>query len=87
MMTRLFHAAVPISAEVDADGTPRQFVWEARLHPITAIAQTWQIDGEWWSPEGHAARTYYAVTTTTGLLCVIYHDFLIDAWFLSSTYD
>jgi hypothetical protein len=32
-------------------------------------------------------RDYFKLTTTTGLLVIIYHDLIHDAWFLQRLYD
>jgi hypothetical protein len=86
-MTRLFHPAVPITVELDADGSPRQFRWQERLHQVARVEQCWQVDTDWWTPAGRASRAYFALTTQTGLLCVVYHDRLAAAWCLSCAYD
>ena len=86
-MTRLFQPAIPIVVESDARGRPQQFYWQERLHRVARIEQSWEIDTDWWTPAGRAARAYFAVTTQAGLLCVVYHDRLDDAWRLSSAYD
>lgn len=86
-MTRLFDPPVPITVDTDAAGAPSHFHWLARQHRIAGVVQSWQVDTDWWTPDGRAARTYYAVTTQGGLLCVLYHDHLGNAWFLSRAYD
>ena len=86
-MTRLFQPAIPITVEADEDGCPQQFRWQARLHPVERIDQHWQIDTGWWTATGYTSRAYFALITQAGLLCVVYHDRLADAWYLSSAYD
>jgi len=87
-MTRLFQPPVALAAmETDEAGRPARFRWQERLHEVVRVEQQWQIDTDWWSPAGHIARTYFAVTTGAGLLCVIYQDQQSGVWYLSSAYD
>lgn len=86
-MSRLWPEGEPITVQTDAAGRPLRFSWQQRVHPLLKIQQRWQVDTDWWSEEGRIWRSYLAVTTTTGLLCVIYQDLLTDDWFLSKIYD
>ena len=86
-MSRLWPTGEPISIQTDDSGRPLRFTWRSRTYPLVQIQQRWQVDTDWWSGEGRLWRDYLAVTTTTGLLCVIYQDLLTEEWFLSKLYD
>ena len=86
-MTRLWTTGQPIRVQRDADGKLLNFTWQGRTHPIHQIRQQWQVDTDWWSEEGRVFREYFAVTTTDGLLCVLYLDFLDEQWYLAKCYD
>jgi len=86
-MTRLWPAGETIEVETDAEEEPVRFVWHARPHALQQIRQHWQIDTDWWSENGRVHRDYYAVTTTDGLFCVLYHDRLEQTWRLAKVYD
>ncbi len=86
-MTRLWPNGSKIDIEGDARGKIVSFTWQGRTHPIQKTHQRWQVDTDWWSEEGEAHREYFALTTTDGLLCVIYRDLLDDKWYLAKLYD
>jgi len=86
-MSRLWPEGEPIVVQVDEQGRPLRFVWRTRLHQLVQVQQHWQVDTDWWSDDGRVWREYLAVTTTTGLLCVIYQDLLTESWFLAKIYD
>lgn len=85
-MSRLW----PEGEQIDVQGsgeTPAYFTWRGRTHRLVQVHQRWQVDTDWWRPEGRVWRSYLAVTTTSGLLCVIYQDLERRAWFLAKVYD
>ena len=86
-MSRLWPEGESIVVQVDEQGRPLRFVWRTRLHQLAQVQQHWQVDTDWWSDDGRVWREYLAVTTTTGLLCVIYQDLLTESWFLAKIYD
>ena len=86
-MSRLWPEGEPIQALLNADGQPVRFTWQGRSHRIAQVQQRWRVDADWWSTEGRVQRAYHAVTTTSGLLCVIYQDLGSQAWFLAKVYD
>ncbi len=86
-MSRLWPQGEPIRMQCDAHGRPLRFVWRERTYLLAQIQQRWQVDTDWWCEEGRIWRDYVAVTTTGGLLCVIYQDLLTEQWFLSKLYD
>ncbi|MBP7961471.1 MAG: hypothetical protein KBG20_03875 [Caldilineaceae bacterium] len=87
MMTRLWPEGDPIDVTLDRAQEPAAFAWQGRTHPVRRIRQRWQVDSEWWSPSGRVWRDYVAITTGDGLLCVLFHDRLAEAWFLEKVYD
>jgi len=86
-MTRLWLNDNAIDVQVDSRGKIFSFTWRGRTHRIQKLHQTWQVDTDWSSDEGEAHREYYALTTTDGLLCVIYKDALNDGWYFAKLYD
>lgn len=86
-MTRLWKEGVPVQVETDPRGDVRSFTWNRRTHAADKIRQRWQVDTDWWTEEGRVHRDYQAVTTTDGLLCVLYFDFEDEEWYLSKLYD
>lgn len=86
-MSRLWPEGEPIQVLLNADAQPVRFTWQGRSHRIAQNQQRWRVDADWWSAQGRVGRDYWAVTTTTGLLCVIYQDLDRGAWFLAKVYD
>lgn len=91
-MTRLWPEGDAIRVDTDSRGAPRRFVWQGQAHAVQAIHQRWQVESDWWSQEGGVSRRYYALTTASGLLCVIYHDEMYgdetgQGWRLAKVYD
>lgn len=66
---------------------PVCFTWRDHTHRLAQVQQRWRVDTDWWSAEGRVRRAYWAVTTTSGLLCVIYQDLERNVWFLAKVYD
>jgi hypothetical protein len=86
-MTRLWSEGEPIQMETNSDGSPVRFGWRSRTYRLQRIQQQWQVDSDWWSPEGRVWRNYYALLTTDGLLCVVYNDLLHQEWRIARVYD
>lgn len=86
-MSRLWPDGESISVQTDDAGRPLRFTWRSHTYLLAQIQQHWQVDADWWSEAGRIWRDYVAVTTTDGLLCVIYQDLLSENWFLSKLYD
>lgn len=83
-MTRLWPEGDPIQVAGSAD-RPDQFFWQGQQHPVANIAKRWRVHVDWWREPTH--RDYFKITTTTGLLVIIYHDLIHDTWFLQRLYD
>lgn len=84
-MTRLWPQGEPITVQHDEQLAPRSFIWQGRRHPVQQIAKRWRVDQDWW--RGRIWREYFKVATGSGLLVVLYRDFLSGEWFLQRVYD
>ncbi|KAB2867357.1 MAG: hypothetical protein F9K46_00505 [Anaerolineae bacterium] len=84
-MTYLWPDGDPIEVQADALGTPLQFTWQGQSHAVERVARRWRVDVDWW--RGRVWREYFKLTTQTGLLVVIYRDFMGDTWYLQRLYD
>ena len=86
-MSRLWPEGEPISVQTNTHDQPVRFTWHERVYRLARIHQRWEVDVDWWRAEGRVWRSYLAVTTTDGLLCVIYQDLEKQTWFLAKVYD
>ncbi len=86
-MTRLWAEGILIHVEKDPHGQLRSFEWNGRTRTVEKVRQRWQVDSDWWAEQGRVHRDYQAVTTTDGLLCVLYFDFQDEQWYVSKLYD
>ena len=86
-MSRLWPAGEAIAVTVDGQGRPVAFRWQGRQHRLVQVQQRWQVDTDWWSAGGRSWRAYFAVTTATGIFCVIFQDLSSQAWYLAKVYD
>ena len=85
-MSRLLNDET-IAVKVDRDENPLAFTRAGRTHTIDHVHQHWLVDTEWWSEAGHVHREYYAVTTSDGFLCTLYHDLVEEVWCIEKVYD
>jgi hypothetical protein len=69
----------------DEDGVPMEFTWHGETHPVHLIANQWRIDEGWWDKRIY--RDYFKLTTTTGLLLIVYRDGLSGEWYLQRLYN
>lgn len=69
----------------DSTQTPQAFTWDNQTHPVAQIAKRWRYDGGWW--QQRAFRDYFKLTTETGLLVIIFLDWLSGQWYLQRLYD
>jgi hypothetical protein len=86
-MTRLWAAGDPVQVVVQEDGTPLRFQWCGIRHDVSLVANRWRVRSSWWLPAVDAHREYIKLTTTDGLLCILYHDLRNDAWYCARVYD
>ncbi len=87
-MTRLWPDGTPIGVDTFASAgetLPARFSWQGQTHQIDAITRQWRVHSDWWREP--AWRAYYKLTTTSGLLVIIYHDLPDGEWFLQRLYD
>lgn len=87
-MSRLFDPPLPLHMQIDSLGRPVRFILHGHSHRLAQVVQHWQVDADWWSTEARVRRDYWAVTTTTGMLCVVYGDLEGKGeWWLTKMYD
>jgi hypothetical protein len=84
-MTHLWPAGTPITVEYDDLLAPLAFTWQARPYRVQAVTKRWRLDQGWW--QQRVWREYFKLTTTNGLLVIIYRDLLSGAWYLQRVYD
>lgn len=70
----------PLVVETNEEGEPAAVFWQGRAHAVTAIADRWRIDDEWWRDE--ISRRYYAVHLANGSRLVVYCDLITGMWHL-----
>ena len=86
-MTRLWGEGAAIAVATNEAGQPTRLQWQGRVHRVQRIHQVWQVDTDWYDEAGQIRRAYWTVTTTSGLLCVLYQDLMQNRWYLSKIYD
>lgn len=86
-MTRLWPEGVILALIPDPQQRPASFVWQGRRHQVLTIHEEWQVDIDWWDDAGRVWRDYFVLTTTGGLLCLLYRDRLMREWRLAKIYD
>lgn len=84
-MARFWPNGVKIDITCDALATPQAFTWQGHRHVVSTVLERWRVDERWW--RRRVWREYFILTTTTGLLALIYHDVRSDAWRLQRVYD
>lgn len=85
-MTRLWPEGEPIRVATDREGDwPVQFTWRGQTHDVDHITRQWRVHLEWWRDA--TWRAYYKLTTTSGLLVIIYRDLPGGDWFLQRLFD
>lgn len=79
-------AATGVGATIVAGSSPpARFSWQGQTHQVETIARQWRVHIDWWREP--TWRAYYKLTTTSGLLVVIYHELPAGEWFLQRLYD
>ncbi len=91
-MTRLWAAGDPITVQTGVlppaqpgIASPVQFTWHTQVHRISQITREWRVDIDWWRER--IWRSYYKLSTESGLLVVIYQDLLTGRWYLQRLFD
>lgn len=86
-MTHLLFEGERIDTRANERGHLDAFTWRGELHRIARVRQRWRVDSDWWTERGAVSREYYAVTTDSGLLCVLFCDVATREWRLARVYD
>ena len=82
---RPLNTPAPVRVRADPEGRPAAVgvrVGERRAVPlraVSAIADTWRIDDEWWR-ERPVSRLYYRLALEDGTALTVYQDLLTGAW-------
>ena len=84
-MTLLWSAGVLILVQHNPLLEPQHFDWQGQRYQVQAIAKRWRLDQEWW--QQRVWREYFKLTTTDGLLVVVYYDLSCGNWCLQRMYD
>ncbi len=84
-MTRLWPEGEPIQVRTDRGELPRRITWRGQAHEVEHITREWRVHLDWWREA--TWRSYYKLTTTSGLLVIIYRDLPGDDWFLQRLFD
>ncbi len=50
-------------------------------HTVERIDEVWRVVDEWWRTTP-VARTYYRVSLDDDRLVTLFHDEIVDGWFL-----
>jgi hypothetical protein len=82
-MTRLWAGGLLVT--VPKGDKPSSFRWQGRVHTIQGVAAHWHVDVGWWRLR--IWREYFKVSTTSGLLVILYHDLVTDEWYLQRVHD
>jgi len=80
----LLHPPRPIAVRTDAEGAPVHLHGHPLVGPVRPLRR-WIADLDWW--ERPVAREYWQVLLRGRLLCEIYRDLELNAWFLERIYD
>jgi hypothetical protein len=67
------------------DEQPTTITLARRCQRISHIQGPWDLSGGWWHHE--YARRYFELETANGRRCLVYHDRLIDRWYLQGMFD
>lgn len=86
-MTEVWLVNQPIRVVADGDGLPVRFEWRGAVYQVAERVEHWQVDSDWWHTDGRVWCSFYAVITTTHLLCVLGFDHLANQWRLVRVYD
>ena len=91
-MTRLWVAGDPITVQTSTLSPtdviaidPVQFTWHDQDHHVAQITRQWRVDIDWWRER--IWRSYYKLSTESGLLVIIYQDLLTGQWYLQRLFD
>ncbi len=77
---RPLNAPVPVRVKESPGQHPNSLVLDGRAIEIASIADTWEINDEWWR-EQPIARLYYRVVTREGRHLTIFRDLVDGQWY------
>ena len=82
-MTQLFRPPLAVGVQLSAEGAPALVdgPFEGRLQPVLR----WMAELDWWRQP--IAREYWKVFLNEEVLCELFHDLYLDAWFLERIWD
>ncbi len=84
-MLRFWADGRKITAQCESDGTPLRFFMNGHCHTVEEVIKQWQLEDAWWAAA--QSRSYFKVTTDTGLLVLLYWDWVREKWYLQRIYD
>jgi hypothetical protein len=70
-----------IKVRASAQGAPISFTRKSLTCNIAKVYENWRVCDEWWQKE--IRRDYFRVETDKGLVYDVYHDLIVDQWYLS----
>ncbi len=77
---RPLNAPVPVRVKESPSQHPNSLVLAGRAIEIASIADTWEINDEWWRGQP-IARLYYRVVTQEGRHLTIFRDLVDGQWY------
>ena len=77
---RPLNAPVPVRVKESPSQHPNSLVLDGRAIEIASIADTWEINDEWWRGQP-IARLYYRVVTREGRHLTIFRDLTDGQWY------
>ena len=77
---RPLNAPVPVRVKESPSQHPNSLVLDGRAIEIASIADTWEINDEWWRGQP-IARLYYRVVTREGRHLTIFRDLVDGQWY------
>jgi hypothetical protein len=87
-VTRLLQPAAEIEVALDPQGAPGSIVGGPLGGPLGGRVEPlsrWLVEQDWW--ERPVAREYWKLLVGDRLLVEVFHDLLIDRWFIERVYD
>lgn len=64
---------------------PQAFLWQGRVHHVSAIQECWRTIGAWWDGEGE--KTLFRVITENGGIFELSYDHMKHLWALERIED
>jgi hypothetical protein len=82
-MTRLLSPPAAVDVTLGPGGAPAA-ISGAFTGSIDPIAR-WKVETSWWTKP--VVREYWRAVLNSNVLCDLYHDLTLHAWFLERIYD